>query len=270
MRIGTSLNDFNLNTYPLPEKLTYASDDIIENVRDKYASSREDVEAHIIAMLPSKNIKPKKVKKVIEQAEQKEESLEDKVIIEERYEEPNNNFISDKQRELLVQQENESLETRAHTYLQSIIKKLGQDRNYKATKEYPTKDGGRIDMVLERGGLKIAFEISETNKPSYEVKNIKKCLKAGCLPVVMVSKKKNHLNNIQKLANKELREKDRVLIKYLQPDDLAKFLDGFVLQPTKDEELIKGFRIITEYDDKDNSKTSNIKSRLAQVFNRKR
>src|SRR5690606_33549993 len=114
---------------------------------------------------------PKKVKKVVEQEKQKEELVEDKVMAEETSEEPSNNSISEKQRQQLVQQENESIETRAHTYLQSIIKKLGQDRNYKATKEYPTKDGGRIDMVLERDGLKIAFEISETNKPAYEVKN---------------------------------------------------------------------------------------------------
>lgn len=270
MRIGSSTNDFNLNTYPLSESKTHTSKDIIANVRNTYASPRADVEAHLIAMLPSQNVTPKKVKKVVEQEKQKEELVEDKVMAEETSEEPSNNSISEKQRQQLVQQENESIETRAHTYLQSIIKKLGQDRNYKATKEYPTKDGGRIDMVLERDGLKIAFEISETNKPAYEVKNIKKCLKAGCIPVVMVSKNKNHLKSIEKLANKELSEKDKVLIQYLQPDDISNFLDDFVLQPTKNEEVIKGFRIITEYDDEEKSKIANIKSRLAQVFKRKK
>ncbi|MFV0572198.1 MAG: type IV secretory system conjugative DNA transfer family protein [Xanthomarina gelatinilytica] len=270
MRIGSSTNDFNLNTYSLSENKTYTSEDIVANVRNTYATPRKEVEAYLIAMLPSQNIKPKKVKKVVEQEDWKEKPIENKVITEETPQEPSNNSISEKQRELLVQQENESLETRAHTYLQSIIKKLGQDRNYKATKEHPTKDGGRIDMVLEQDGLKIAFEISETNKPAYEVKNIKKCLKAGCIPVVMVSKNKNHLKSIEKLANKELSEKDKALIQYLQPDDISNFLDDFVLQPTKNEEVIKGFRIITEYDDEENSKIANIKSRLAQVFKRKK
>ena len=65
-------------------------------------------------------------------------------------------------------------------------------------------------------------------------------------------------------------EKDKALIQYLQPDDISNFLDDFVLQPTKNEEVIKGFRIITEYDDEENSKIANIKSRLAQVFKRKK
>jgi hypothetical protein len=151
-----------------------------------------------------------------------------------------------------------------------MIKKLGQDRNYKASIEYPTKDGGRIDIVLERDGIKIAFEISETNKPTYEVKNIKKCLKAGCIPVVMVSKNKNHLEAIKKLALKELSAKDITLVQFIQPDDMSSLLDGFAIQPQKQEEVVKGFRIVTEFEDEDTSKIKNIKSRLAKLFKKKK
>lgn len=125
-------------------------------------------------------------------------------------------------------------------------------------------------MLLEKNGLKIAFEISETNKPTYEVKNIKKCLKAGCIPVVMVSKSKYHLMNIQELADKELSDKDKELIQYLQPDEIPNFLDQFILEPSRKEEVVKGYRIVTEFDDEDNSKIKNLKSQLARVFKRKK
>ena len=151
-----------------------------------------------------------------------------------------------------------------------MIKKLGQDRNYISTIEYPTKDGGRIDIVLERESMKIGFEISETNKPAYEVKNIKKCLKAGCIPVVMVSKSKNHLMAIQKLAFDELSDKDKTLIKFIQPDEISSLLDEFVLQPQKQEEVVKGFRIVTEFEEGENTQIKNIKSRLAKLFKKKK
>jgi DNA helicase HerA-like ATPase len=270
MRIGSSTNDFNLITNTLPENKTNNSQRIILNVRKEYATPRSKVEANLIAMLPSQKIKFKETEKEANPNQVFEPEYKNSKTDNEPKAEPNENSISVELRKKLVDEENESLEIRAHTYLKSLIRKLGQDRNYKATQEYETKSSGRIDVVLERDGLKIAFEISETNKPSYEVKNIKKCLKDGCIPVVMVSKSKNHLKSIEKLANKELSEKDGALIQYLQPDDISKFLDDFVLQPTKDVEVVKGFRIITEYDDRDNSTTSNIKSRLAQVFKRKK
>ena len=278
MRVGSSNDDFNISTFPLPKTEVNAEtnrDLIVSNTRTEYAQPKEKLDELLTSLLPKQTqfkkepkekVILKKQEKVIEIIDSKEEVE----VIDNTNEVKENTHISDTQREQLVKEENESLEIRAHTYLQSVIKKLGQDRNYKATKEYPTKDGGRIDMLLEKNGLKIAFEISETNKPVYEVKNIKKCLKAGCIPVVMVSKSKHHLMNIQKLVDKELSDKDKALIQYLQPDEIPNFLDQFILEPSKKEEVVKGYRIVTEFDDEENTKIKNLKSRIARVFKRKK
>jgi hypothetical protein len=278
MRVGSSQDDFNISTFPLPKAEINAEanrDFIVSNTRTEYAQPKEKLDKLLTSLLPrqtqiNKEPKEKVILKKQEEIVNLIESKEEVEVIDNTNEVKEDYHISDIQREQLVKEENESLEVRAHTYLQSIIKKLGQDRNYKATKEYPTKDGGRIDMLLEKNGLKIGFEISETNKPAYEVKNIKKCLKVGCIPVVMVSKSKHHLMNIQKLADKELSDKDKELIQYLQPDEISNFLDQFILEPSKKEEVVKGYRIVTEFDDEDKSKIKNLKSQIARVFKRKK
>ncbi|AUP79122.1 type IV secretory system conjugative DNA transfer family protein [Flavivirga eckloniae] len=268
MRIGSSSNDFNLLTNPLQKTNTDYSQTIITSVRKEYGTPKKQVEDLLVSMLPSlkttsyKKKPPIKEKLIIpnetinEVPEQKPKSLP--------------SAIPDDVKDKLFKEENESLEIRTHTYLQSMIKKLGQDRNYIATTEYPTKDGGRIDIVLEKDGLKIGFEISETNKPAYEVKNIKKCLKAGCIPVVMVSKNKKHLNVIEKLATKELSTKDKTLVQFIQPDMIPKILDAFVIQPQKQEEIVKGFRIVTEFENEESTQIKNIKSRLTKLFKKKK
>ena len=268
VRMGSSKNDFNIKTNQLKEIENDYSIDIINSVREKYGSPKEAVEKLLVSMLPTLKVKTSKEKLHI--VEEKVVAEAPQELISKEKPETTPNTVSEIIKEKLITDEIESLEVRAHTYLQSMIKKLGQDRNYKASIEYPTKDGGRIDIVLERDGIKIAFEISETNKPTYEVKNIKKCLKAGCIPVVMVSKNKNHLEAIKKLALKELSAKDITLVQFIQPDDMSSLLDGFAIQPQKQEEVVKGFRIVTEFEDEDTSKIKNIKSRLAKLFKKKK
>jgi DNA helicase HerA-like ATPase len=275
MRIGSSINDFNLTTKKLSDVSNDYSNKIIKSVREKYTTSKEVIEELLIAMLPYQNkahqkdkISPPKNRVVIPKekiiiSEPKKKKCEEKLL-------KKPTTISAHEREKIIAYENESTEIRTHTYLQSMIKKLGQDRNYKATTEYLTKDGGRIDVVLEQNGLKIGFEISETNTPAYEVQNIKKCLKAGCIPVIMISKNKNHLNAIQKLANAALSKKDRNLVKFLQPDEIPKLLDGFAVFPQNQEEVIKGFRIVTEFENDDSTQMKNIKSRLVKIFKKKK
>lgn len=268
MRIGSSNNDFNLTTNTLEEISTNYSQDIILNVRKKYGTPKDEVEALLISMLPSLKMQIKKKEKQIFKEVVVENEIEEKIVKQE--EEITTKTISKEIKEKLIKQENESVEVRAHTYLQSMIKKLGQDRNYIVSLEYSTNDGGRIDVVLERDGLKIAFEVSETNKPAYEVKNIKKCLKAGCIPVIMVSKNRNHLDAIEKLAKEELSAKDITLVQFIHPNEVSALLDSFVMQPKKQEEIVKGFRIVTEFDNEDNSKIKNIKSTLAKLFKKKK
>lgn len=260
IRIETNSNDGNLQTFPLTDHtVPFQADEIIESVRAQYATPQKQIEDLLISMLPKTTVR----KSVI-----KETPPSKKPINEEKAESIDSlpSTIPDYIRSQLVDQEIESIEIRSHTYLQSMIKKLGQDRNYIATVEYPTDDGGRIDILLEREGQKIAFEISETNKPAYEVNNIKKCLKAGCLPVVVVSRNKNHLENIRILATETLTKKDLQLVHFIQPDDVSELLNDMIKPVQQRDEVIKGFRVVTEFENEKGSNVKDIKSRLARLF----
>lgn len=272
MRIGSSSHDCNLKTHLLNETTTDYTQHIITNVRKNYAQPKEDVEKLLALMLPTfgkkKAIMEQKQEEVIQHKEFPHPITQQQEIKEKQ--EVQEIKISEQEKEKIIEAEAASIEIRAHTYLQSMIKKLGQDRNYKSTTEYPTKDGGRIDVVLEQNGLKIAFEISETNKPAYEVENIKKSLKEGCIPVVMVSKNRKHLQSIQKLAEKELSKKDISLVQFIQPHEIATLLDECAVLPQQQEEVVKGFRIVTEFEDTGSTQLNTIKSRLAKIFRKKK
>jgi len=264
VRVGASNNDFNIKTQPLSPKIYDLSDQILSNSRKNYATSKQEIEEYLYKMLSVETVKKENIPDVKKDDTKEQVSEINKKNTKEKF------TISEEEREKLIDEENKSSEIRAHNYLQLFIKKLGQDRNFISTIEYPTNDGGRIDIVLEREGLKIGFEISETNKPAYEVQNIKKCLKAGCIPVVMVSKTKHHLNKIQELAIQELSTNDITLVHFIQPDEISLLLDKFDTIPQKQEEIIKGFRIVTEFDSNNNNQTKDIKSRLARLFKGKK
>tara|TARA_R110002072_G_scaffold260722_14_gene419349 strand:- start:36453 stop:39005 length:2553 start_codon:yes stop_codon:yes gene_type:complete len=266
IRIGPSNNDFNLKTFPLSDNFKDYSEIIIKNVHLKYATPIEEVEEILYSLLPKFPTKSTGHKESSNTGI-KESKEEIPTIISS---EISNSKISEEKRNQLIASESESLEVRTHIYLQSTIKKLGQDRNFIATIESPTKDGGRIDILLERDGMKIGFEISETNKPAYEVENIKKCLKEGCIPVVMVSKNKKHLAAIEKLSLEKLSIKDIQLVKFIQPDAIAPLLDSYILPPKKNEEIIKGFRVVTEFENSDNEQIKGIKSKLKRIFKPKK
>ena len=65
MRIGTSSNDFNLNTHKLKSIETDYTNYIISNVRDKYAKPRAEVEELILSLLPKITISQKEIKEEI-------------------------------------------------------------------------------------------------------------------------------------------------------------------------------------------------------------
>jgi len=52
---------------------------------------------------------------------------------------------------------------RQHRYLQSLIKRVAEEKSYRAVIEEPTPDGGRIDVGLEQDRRRIACEVSVTS-----------------------------------------------------------------------------------------------------------
>jgi len=135
-----------------------------------------------------------------------------------------------------------------HRYLQNLIKKIAEDKGYKATIEQPAFEGqGKIDVALERNGKKIACEISITSTDDQEVKNIDKCLSAGYEKVILCSPEKKTLASVKALISEKLNKSDQAKVLFLQPEELLHHLDELEAAEQSKEERIKGYKVKVQY-----------------------
>jgi hypothetical protein len=111
-----------------------------------------------------------------------------------------------------------------HKFLQSLISKLAEDRGFKVAVEKRVLDGhGHVDVYLEREALTIGCEISVSTGAEHEALNLSKCLSAGCNYAVLVSQDERTLIEARTL----LGPVDEQRVRFLTPDRLISFLDGF-------------------------------------------
>jgi hypothetical protein len=134
-----------------------------------------------------------------------------------------------------------------HRYFQTLIKKMAEQRGYKAVVEEPTGDGGRVDVGLKRDERRIAVEISVTTGDVQELHNIEKCLKAGYDPVIVCSPGKKNLEAIRRLMTEKLPPADQSKVLLFEPEELFLFLDEQVAQEISSEQRIKGYRVKVQY-----------------------
>ena len=149
-------------------------------------------------------------------------------------------------REAQAKSEQES--TSQHRYLQSLIKRIAEEKGFRAKIEQPILGGaGRVDVELEIEGKKIACEISVTSTPVQELANIKKCLQAGYKTIILCSPKARNLKRIKVLASKDLDKPGLEKILLLSPEQLFLYLEEIAASVMSREERIKGYRVKVNY-----------------------
>jgi hypothetical protein len=135
-----------------------------------------------------------------------------------------------------------------HQYLQSLIKKMAEEKGYKAVIEQPTPDGlGRIDVGLDRNGKKIACEISVTTDSEHELSNIEKCLRAGYEKVILCSPEKRTLEKIRELVMEKLEDSGIEKVMFFEPEELLFYLESEAAQEISKEARIKGYKVKVNY-----------------------
>ncbi len=108
-----------------------------------------------------------------------------------------------------------------HKYMQSLVKKLAEDRGFGVSLEKTVLDGhGYVDVALEREGMSVACEISVTTRVAHEIGNLSKCLAAGFNYAVLISTDERALA----AASGGFAPPDE-RIRLLTPDALIAFLD---------------------------------------------
>lgn len=274
MKVGSSSDDFNVTTFPLEDTNTNAKiikDIIIENTHKIYAKTKAELDELLIALLPKNNHFKKEVKNepIVIEAESKkinDPKLDDLINGNDSIFES----VTKLEKQQLIKKEELSTRNRDHIYLQTKIKKLGQERGYLVTIEKELPNRQRIDVTLEKDTQKIAFEVAINNKVDYELNNIKKCLSHGYNPIIVLSKSRKHLNNIKQLAVTELSEMDMQSIKFIQPKDITHILDGLDVKTDIRHEIVKGFRITTQYEQNNISTSKNIREHITKLLFKKR
>jgi hypothetical protein len=154
-----------------------------------------------------------------------------------------------------------------HRYFQVLIKRIAEDKGYKATIEQPTPDGaGRIDVALERNGKRIACEISVTSTPEQELKNIEKCLAAGFEKVVLCSPERKILESVKSLLLLSIDKADQNRVLFFSPDELFFFLEEKAATEASKEGRIKGYKVRVQYQPVKESEKKARREAVAQVM----
>ena len=202
--------DFNLRTSPLPELSAAVGDArrkaVLHASRTSFATPKDEVEAGLRAKSAAEQSEevatPRTAKKA---ASRKTESFATPVVAPPAERLPGRGGPQ-------------------HKYLQSLVRKLAEDRGFKVTVEKRVLDGhGHIDVYLEREELSIGCEISVSTGAEHETQNLSKCLAAGFSHAVLVSPNEQTLSEARAL----LGQVDAARVRFLSLDGFIAFLDEF-------------------------------------------
>ena len=131
-----------------------------------------------------------------------------------------------------------------HKYLQDIIKRLAEDKGYKATIEKPILNGlGSVDVALEKKVRSIACEVSVTSTPGYELSNIENRLAANFSHVVLVSTQEPFLSKMKKRATENIGPADMRRVHFFLPEELISFIDDLDAADVDSEQTVRGYRV---------------------------
>jgi hypothetical protein len=155
---------------------------------------------------------------------------------------------------------------RQHRYLQSLIKRIAEEKGYRAVIEASTPDGGRVDIGLEQSGKRIACEISVTSTDEQELSNIEKCLRAGYDTVILCSPERKNLERIRALVIRKTDEADREKLFFLQPEELFSYLESQSAILAGKEERVKGYKVKVQYQALDEDEKKARRETIAQVI----
>jgi len=151
-----------------------------------------------------------------------------------------------------------------HKYLQYLIKKVAEERGFKATIESPTKDKrGRIDICLERNDEKIACEIAISTTEEHEYQNIQKCLNSGYSKIFMCVPDATKLNKLKSYVYQRNKNKN---ILFLSPDDLISYLNSKTLRESQSELKVKGYRVRIKYKAAENMDETIKRNTVGQII----
>jgi len=262
-RVDRMEYDFNLRTFPPPqvdsEQLRQKQEELINLSRKKYGVPKKEIEAllemdkvWVIETEKPSADKPKTPEKA--EKSKKTSKKREKLPFQEKLATP----------DIAV---DEGKGGSQHRYLQALIKRMAEEKGYRAIIEKQLPDGsGSVDVGLEKNGHKVACEISVTTGEAQELKNIEKCLVAGYEQVILCSPEKKTLEKMGTLLAARFEESDRKKIMLFQPEQLFSHFEEQEAGEAGNEEMIKGYRVKVNYKPLNEKEKREKREAIAQVI----
>lgn len=245
VRIGEARNDFNIRTFALKPHEDKAStaqrQDVIERSRCQFAVPLSELTAELDEQRQSFESAPTDKK----DGEKEQASPRQKSAV--LFNKPDTAAVH----ESLPREQTITRPTirpdvpplgrggQEHKYLQQLIKRLGEERGFRAVIEEQVKDG-QVDVALRRDDLSIACEVSVTTSADHELENAKKCLSAGFGQIWFVVPDKKRREKLEKAVAVE--HSDSV-IRCMASEDLVTAFDTFVPQETTTQKVVGGYKV---------------------------
>jgi hypothetical protein len=135
-----------------------------------------------------------------------------------------------------------------HKYLQHLIKRLAEERGFRAVIEESVLDGtGQVDVSLSRGKRRIACEISVTTSKDHELGNVEKCIAAGYKEIMVIGAKERQAKALARFIEENLEEGHGATIHATTPEALPDLLDSLGGTPAPRESTVRGYSVKTTH-----------------------
>jgi hypothetical protein len=240
-RVQRSSFDFNLKVI-LPDQTDEQSAaarraEVITASRKKYGTPKADVEAMLRQAWDVEQAKPKYAKP--ERPLTERESLPTKPIdtsiskaveapktsLAPHLTEPGEKPAGETERKPLAPTDNVEDENE-HLAIKNRIRTEAETLDFTVSFEELVPSGGRVDVVLRRGKMTVACEVTVTTPVEYEVANVRKCLDAGFERIAVICKNRKKLDRIRdSLAHEIVEDKIHNIGFYAPEQFIAKLHD---------------------------------------------
>ncbi len=246
-----SLDTIVMATVPAEQKEAHSAK-VVSASREKYARPRVEVETEFYDSLDidvepiQKQQKPKQKE---QQPQEPQDNKEEPVHAERHQPAPavHNHATPLAKEEILSDTKNRDVQT--HRYLQTLVKRMAEQRGYTATIEMQLPDGsGNVDVLLTKDNRTIAIEICITTDAEWEAHNVKKCIKAKYDIVISLCTNIKQLEKIKQKCADTVPDISNTPVHFFTPDALFAFLDEQIKTTTPTETTMKGYRVNVTYD----------------------
>ena len=155
-----------------------------------------------------------------------------------------------------------------HRYLQNLVKRIAQERGYKATIEEAVLGGeGSVDVSIEGYGEKIACEITVTTGYAWEIQNILKCLAAGYDKVISISSDTKKLNGLRRFAYEQIQEElEGEKILFFDPPSLISYLDKRRAESASERKTVRGYSVTVNYSPLSSDEEKSRREAIAKII----